>query len=64
MNVLDFDDPLKVIAEVAEEWLSNYGEVETYFHGERGCVQFDHGHEEYEKRMDLIVALREWLGTR
>jgi hypothetical protein len=35
-----------------------YDEVEDYGNGNRGCTQFDNGYEEYEARMDLIVALR------
>jgi hypothetical protein len=57
LRVADVDQ-WKAVLEAASNWLPNYDEVEDYGNGNRGCTQFDNGYEEYEARMDLIVALR------
>ena len=50
-----------VLARVLD-WLDEYyAEVEVYTGGERGMVQLDHGHAEYEARMDVAAAVREWF---
>lgn len=44
---------------VVAEWLNDfYGSVETYDDGNRGMTQLDHGHEEYEARIEVAVAVQ------
>jgi hypothetical protein len=42
----------------AREWSEFYDEIIEFDNGERGMVQLDHGHDEYEARMVVMAALR------
>lgn len=47
------------VLNIVRDWLdAYYGEVEDYGHGNRAMTQLDHGHEEYEARMDVAMAVR------
>jgi hypothetical protein len=48
----------KAVVQAAGPWLENYGEVDDYGDGEKGCTQLDHGDGEYMARIALIEALR------
>ena len=53
----------RAVLEIVGEWLDAfYGPVEDYDGGARGMTQLDHGHEEYEARMAMAAAVREYLG--
>jgi hypothetical protein len=40
-------------------WLDDYyGPIEEYSSGNRGMVQLDHGHEEYEARVAIAAKVR------
>ena len=49
--------PLLALLDVAARWETFYGEIDTDG-TERWMTQLDHGHEEYEVRIELMAALR------
>jgi hypothetical protein len=48
---------MTTLLDVAARWETFYGEIGTDGR-DRWMTQLDHGHEEYEVRMELIAAIR------